>query len=148
MTSMVGSTTTVGIVPNLNVSQQLIFLLNVPQSKMSTMSGSNAYEMKLLYNSHVIEFENGTEGLGLDFAAYNLTAANWSISSTPSYQTDKLVSQKYFDNFTGYQASNTHKILRDSMNNSLYGIFRFQCGISSLVTAANAATLCGGDCID
>lgn len=34
------------------------------------------------------------------------------------------------------------------MNNSLYGIFRFECGISSLVSATTAATLCGGDCVD
>jgi hypothetical protein len=51
-----GNSSTVGVVPNLNTSQQLIFLLNVPQAKMSTLTMNNQYEMKLLYNSHVIGF--------------------------------------------------------------------------------------------
>lgn len=143
-----GNASTVGVVPNLNTSQQLIFLLNVPQSKMSTLSGNNQYQMKLLYNSHVIGFETGAEGMGLDFAGWSTATNNWTIQTTSCYQTNKVVTQKYFDNFTGYQTINTHKILRDTMNNSMYGIFNFQCGQSSSITALQASTLCAGDCVD
>jgi hypothetical protein len=38
-----GNTSTVGIIPNMVGSQQLMFLLNVPQNKMSSLSGNNQY---------------------------------------------------------------------------------------------------------
>lgn len=115
---------------------------------MSSLSGNNQYQMKLLYNSRVIGFETGTSGLGLDFAGWSTATNNWTIQTTSCYQDNKVVTQKYFDNFTGYQTINTQKVLQDSMNNSLYGIFNFQCGQSSVLTSAQASTLCGGDCVD
>lgn len=143
-----GNSSTVGIIPNLSGSQQLLFLLNVPQSKMSTLSGNNQYEMKLLYNSKVIGFETGTESMGLDFTGYDSANANWSISYSPCYQTNKVVTQKYNDNFTGTQLINTNQITYDADNNSMYGVFSFKCGQSSLFTSTQASTLCGVNCAD
>lgn len=51
-----GSNATVGIIPDLANSQQLLFLLNVPITKMDTGASNNAYTMKILYNSKVIGF--------------------------------------------------------------------------------------------
>lgn len=51
---MTGSNSTIGIVPDLGVSQQLLFLLKV-SSLSGAGSGNNMYT-KLLYNNKVIGF--------------------------------------------------------------------------------------------
>jgi hypothetical protein len=52
---LTGTNSTVGIVPDLGVSQQLLLLMKV--NAVSGGSGSgNAYSMRLLYNSQVIGF--------------------------------------------------------------------------------------------
>jgi hypothetical protein len=52
---LTGTNSTIGIVPDLGVSQQLLLLMKV--NAVSGGSGSgNAYSMRLLYNSQVIGF--------------------------------------------------------------------------------------------
>ena len=55
---MHGTNTTIGIVPDLGVSQQLLFLLNVGSITGGGGTG-DSYVTKLLYNSKVIGFESG-----------------------------------------------------------------------------------------
>jgi hypothetical protein len=52
-----GSNNTVGVVPDLGDSQQLVFMLQTASSDVST-GASNDFEMKLLYNNKVIGFED------------------------------------------------------------------------------------------
>ena len=51
---MNGLNSTVGIVPDLGVSQQLLFLLNT--NDISTNGTGDSYVIKLLYNNKVIGF--------------------------------------------------------------------------------------------
>ena len=75
---MEGDNSTIGIVPDLGVSQQLLFLLKV--SSISGGGGSgDSYVTKLLYNNRVIGFESGAEERGLDFVGYDSTNSVWSI---------------------------------------------------------------------
>jgi hypothetical protein len=135
-----GGNATVGIVPDLGGSQQLLFLLNVPQANMDSGASSNLYTMQILYNSKVIGFESGTNGLGLDFVGYSTSLSAWSISYTSCYQDSAIMCQKYNNN--GNQTMNSQISVNDSNGKSLYGLFTFNCG--SLV---NSTTYCsGGSC--
>lgn len=84
--------------------------------------------------------------MGLDFTGYSSIDSNWSISYSPCFQTDKVVAQKYNDNFTGSQLINTNTMYE--IGNNSYGVFSFKCGQSSMYTSLQVATLCGGDCVD
>ena len=81
-----GTNSSIGIIPDLGTSQQLLFLLNTPTAQVS--SGSNAasdYTINLMFNSQVIGFETSATGLGLDFVGYYVSGAAWSISGSPCY---------------------------------------------------------------
>lgn len=84
-----GTNSTVGVVPDLGTSQQLLFLLKTPTS--SIYSGSNAatdYTIQLMFNNYVIGFESSAAGRGLDFVGYLTSSTAWSISGSPCfYQT-------------------------------------------------------------
>jgi hypothetical protein len=137
-----GSNSTVGIVPDMSGSQQLLLLLNVPQNLMDNGGASMAYTMKLMYNSKVISFESGAQSLGLDFVGYSTSATAWTISTTTCYQDSAIMCQKYSDTLNA-QTNNALNQVNDSSGNSLYGIYTFQCGSS-----VNTSSLCGASCKD
>lgn len=87
---MTGANTTIGIVPDLGVSQQLLLLMKVGSVSGGSGSG-NAYKMRLLYNSQVIGFETGGESRGLDFVGYDSANSVWSISKSPCFVTGYVV---------------------------------------------------------
>lgn len=133
-----GNKSTVGIVPNLQGSQQLLFLLRVPVSSMDSGVSNNTYTMKIMFNSKIIGFETGASNLGLDFVGYNSSIAGWSISSTPCYTDSAIVCEKYSN-----QAGNTlnFQTIVTSDNTSVYGIYVFNCG-----EKVNLTSYCGGNC--
>jgi len=65
-----GTNNTVGVVPDLGDSQQLVFLIQTAQADVS--GGTDFYTMNLLYNNKVIGFESDdlADTRGLDFVGY------------------------------------------------------------------------------
>lgn len=57
---MTGTNSTVGIVPDLGVAQQLLFLMKVDSTSMSGSGSGNDYQTRVLYNNKVIKFESGS----------------------------------------------------------------------------------------
>lgn len=53
---LLNSNTTVGIVPDLGVSQQLLFLMKVNNADIGTSSNGRSFVTKILYNTNVIGF--------------------------------------------------------------------------------------------
>lgn len=139
-----GTNATVGIVPDLAGSQQLLFLLNVPQSSMDGGSSSNLYTMKILYNPNVIGFETGADGLGLDFVGYSTSLSAWSISYTSCYQDSAIMCQKYSN--SGSQLMNSQTTTNDSSGNPLYGIYVFNCGGAVNSTSYCPSGVCKSTC--
>ena len=139
-----GSNATVGVVPDLSGSQQLLFFMNVPQASMDVGSSSNLYTMKILYNPNVIGFETGADGLGLDFVGYSSALGAWSISYTSCYTDAAIMCQKYNNN--GNQTMNSQTTVNDSSGNPLYGIFVFNCGGSVNTTTYCPGSVCKSTC--
>jgi hypothetical protein len=50
-----GTNSTVGVVPDLGTTQQLLFLLNTPTNKISS-GGTSAFTTQLMFNNAVIGF--------------------------------------------------------------------------------------------
>jgi hypothetical protein len=81
-----GTNSSIGIIPDLGTSQQLLFLLNTPTSSISSGSiGSSNFTTNLMFNSQVIGFETSAAGRGLDFVGYLISTSAWSISGSPCY---------------------------------------------------------------
>lgn len=139
-----GSNATVGVVPDLTGSQQLLFLLNVPQGSMDGGSSSNLYTMKILYNPNVIGYETGADGLGLDFVGYSTALGTWSISYTSCYTDAAIMCQKYNNN--GNQLQNSQTTVNDSSGSPLYGIFVFNCGGAVNTTSYCPGSVCKTTC--
>jgi hypothetical protein len=81
-----GTNSSVGIIPDLGVSQQLLFLLKTTTSDIS--AGGNPatdYTIELMFNNGVISFESTGAGRGLDFVGYLTSSTAWSISGSPCY---------------------------------------------------------------
>lgn len=53
---MNNTNTTVGIIPNLGMPQQLLFLLKVPRNAINLVATNNIFKMEVLYNNQVIGF--------------------------------------------------------------------------------------------
>lgn len=53
-----GTNSTIGIVPDLGVSQQLLLLMKVASVAGGSGSG-NQFKMRLMYNNQVVGFETG-----------------------------------------------------------------------------------------
>lgn len=52
-----GTNSSIGIIPDLGTSQQLLFLLNTPTGSISSGSvASTSYTINLMFNSQVISF--------------------------------------------------------------------------------------------
>lgn len=81
-----GTNSTVGIVPGLGGSQQLLFLLKAPTGSISSGSVvSSAYTTQLMFNNKIISFESSAAGRGLDFVGYGTALSVWSITTSPCY---------------------------------------------------------------
>jgi len=85
-----GTNSTVGIVPDLGVSQQLLLLMKVGSVAGGSGTG-NQFKMRLLFNNKVIGFETGGESRGLDFVGYDSANSVWSISYSPCHITNNVV---------------------------------------------------------
>ena len=86
-----GTNSSVGIIPDLGVSQQLLFLLRTTTNDMS--AGGNAateFTTELMFNSDVISFETSGAGRGLDFVGYLTGSSAWSISGSPCFFTTEI----------------------------------------------------------
>lgn len=81
---LTGSNSSVGVIPDLGTSQQLLFLLNTPTAQVSSGVATD-YTIQLMYNSYVIGFESGAETRGLDFVGYLSGSTAWSISGSPCF---------------------------------------------------------------
>lgn len=81
-----GTNSSVGIIPDLGVSQQLLFLLKTSTADISSGAGTE-YTIELMFNSHVISFESSGAGRGLDFVGYLTGSTAWSISGSPCFYT-------------------------------------------------------------
>jgi hypothetical protein len=134
-----GTNNTIGIVPDLGTTQQLVFLI---QTQLADVSGAtDYYQLNLLYNNKVIGFETGdlADTRGLDFVGYDGTT-NWSISHSPCFQPAIAVCEKY-NNDT--PTKNIQYRVNSTQTNNFYGMYRFSCGKDY------SATLnCPGDCSD
>ena len=82
---LTGTNSSVGIIPDLGVSQQLLFLLKTTTSDTSTGIGATDYTTELIFNSEVITFETTGAGRGLDFVGYLSGSSAWSISGSPCF---------------------------------------------------------------
>ena len=81
-----GSNSTVGVVPDLGVPQQLLFLLKTTTSDISAGGNSATdFTIQMLFNSQVISFETSGAGRGLDFVGYLTLSTAWSISGSPCF---------------------------------------------------------------
>lgn len=138
---MQGTNSTIGIVPDLGYSQQLLFLL-----KVSSISGSGAgdsYVTKLLYNNKVIGFETGADERGLDFVAYDSGTSLWSIEAAPCHIDGHVVCEKY--NFD--PPTHNTQVREDGVDGyNFYGLYTFDCGSayggSETCNNGNCATAC------
>ena len=135
-----GTNNTIGIVPDLGTSQQLVFLI---QTQLADVSGaSDYYQINLLYNNKVIGFESDdmADTRGLDFVGYEASSTNWTISYSPCYQTGGVVCEKY-NNDT--PTTNIQTRVNSTQALNFYGMYRFSCGkdFSSSLT-------CPGGCSD
>ena len=122
-----GSNSSVGIIPDLGVSQQLLFLLKTGTGDIS--AGGNAathFTTELLFNSGVITFETSGAGRGLDFVGYLTGSTAWSISGSPCFFTT-IVCEKYNNNTPTH---NVKSIVAATNSYNWYGMYNFECGTS------------------
>jgi hypothetical protein len=139
-----GTNNTIGIVPDLGTSQQLVFLLQTNTATDIT-GGTDFYTMDLLYNNKVIGFEadDMADTRGLDFVGYENTSGNWSISFSPCYQVGKIVCEKY-NNDT--PTKNVQIRINQTQANNFYGMYKFSCGKSFSSGITCPGGLCNDEC--
>ena len=140
---MTGTNTTVGIVPDLGVSQQLLLLLQVG-SITGGVGSNDAYTMKLLYNNKVIGFETGADERGLDFVGYDSGNDVWSIEFSPCHIDGNVVCEKY-----NYDDPTYNVQIREDGDgeHNFYGMYQFSCGTAYLAATetcynSNCGTAC------
>ena len=117
---MEGTNSTIGIVPDLGVSQQLLFLLKV--SSLSGAGSGNEMHTRILYNNKAIGFESGSEERGLDFVGYQSSTGNWSIEYSPCHRDSYVVCEKY-----NADTPDKNKQIRVNTTTNFYGLYQFEC---------------------
>ncbi|EAR88266.2 transmembrane protein, putative (macronuclear) [Tetrahymena thermophila SB210] len=123
---LTGQLNTVGIIPSLQTSQQLIFFLKVTPSQIGT--DNNYYRMSILYNPSVVKYVTGYETKGIDFAAYSSTNSKWELDQFVCYsQANK---QCVWYNKPQLQA-NTIEFTYNSLISNPYAFVRFECGLTT-----------------
>jgi hypothetical protein len=80
-----GTNSTIGVVPDLGTTQQLLFLLNTPTANLINGLNVKTYTINLMFNNGVIGFESTAAGRGLDFVGYGTSLSVWSITTSPCY---------------------------------------------------------------
>ncbi|KAL4471699.1 hypothetical protein ABPG74_008592 [Tetrahymena malaccensis] len=87
---------TVGIIPSDISNQLLLFFLKVDQSQLipsTTTFPQYMIRMNILYNPHVIIYEQGYDQMGLDFAAFQIATGSdpnkWTVDQTQCYNKQK-----------------------------------------------------------
>lgn len=139
---MTGTNSTIGIVPDLGVSQQLLLLMKVDSVAGGTGSG-NQFKMRMLYNNKVIGFETGADSRGLDFVAYDNANQVWTIEYAPCYISGSVVCEKYN---ADTPTSNIQIRTTDASGLFNYGLYKFDCAqaytASPSCANGNCATAC------
>lgn len=136
-----GSNSSVGVIPDLGTSQQLLFLLNTPTASIYNASnGATDFTIQLLFNSYVIGFESSGDGRGLDFVGYLTSSTAWSISGSPCYY-HTVVCEKYNNDTPRYNTKTL--VSADSNGVNWYGQYNFKCGTSYIASPSPA---CTGSC--
>jgi hypothetical protein len=139
-----GSNSSVGIIPDLGVTQQLVFLLKTSTTDIS--AGGNPatdFTIQLLFNSYVIGFETTGAGRGLDFVGYLTGSTAWSISGSPCYY-QTVVCEKYNNDTPTY---NTKTLQSANIGINWYGQYNFKCGTSYSPTPSPACSSnCAAEC--
>ncbi len=139
-TLFTGTNNTIGVVPDMGSSQQLVFLLQTSAADID-LGGGNAYTMQLIYNNKVIGFEDDNSSTrGLDFVGYQASTGNWSIEYSPCYQAGNVVCEKYN---ADTPLKNVQVRVNTANANNFYGMYKFSCG-----TAFAGGATCGGACAD
>jgi hypothetical protein len=133
-----GTNSTIGVVPDLGTSQQLLFLLNTPTGSISS-GGTTSYTIQLMFNNGVIGFETAGAGRGLDFVGYGTSGSVWSITTSPCFA-NVVVCEKYNNNTPTY---NIKTLVNTGATTNFYGMYRFQCG--STYTSPSAPG-CSSNC--
>ncbi|KAL4476525.1 hypothetical protein ABPG74_010258 [Tetrahymena malaccensis] len=130
---LTGQLNTVGIVPSLQTSQQLIFFLKVTPAQIGV--DGNYYRMSILYNPSVVKYVTGYETQGIDFAAYNSANSKWELDQFTCYaQTTK---QCVWYNKPQVQA-NTIEFTYNSLISNPYAFVRFECGRTDQAVNVNS----------
>lgn len=132
---MTGTNSTIGIVPDLGVSQQLLFLLKV--NSLSSSGSGNNMQTRLLYNNKVIGFETDAESRGLDFVGYQSSTGNWSIEYATCHRDSYVVCEKY-----NFETPDKNTQVRVNTTTNFYGLYKFECGDSY----TGSAPCYGSDC--
>ena len=133
-----GTNSTIGVVPDLGTTQQLLFLLNTPTSSISNSNTAHTFTTQLMFNNGVIGFETSAAGRGLDFVGYGTTNSDWSITTSPCYYYSSIVCEKYNNNTP---TVNIKTLVNTGASTNFYGMYNFQCG-----TAFTPSPTCSSNC--
>ncbi|KAL4473220.1 hypothetical protein ABPG72_015601 [Tetrahymena utriculariae] len=123
---LTGQLNTVGIVPSLQTSQQLIFFLKVTPAQTGT--DGNYYRMSILYNPSVVKYVTGFETKGIDFAAYSSASSKWELDQFTCYS--QATKQCVWYNKPQLQ-TNAIEFTYNSLISNPYAFVRFECGLTT-----------------
>ena len=137
---LTGTNSSVGVVPDLGTSQQLLFLLKTANGDIKGGGAATDYTTNLMFNNKVIGFETAGAGRGLDFVGYDNGNAVWSIEFSPCFYNNIVVCEKFNNDSLTF---NTHSLVNTAATEDFYGMYKFQCG--STYTSPSA-TGCASDC--
>jgi hypothetical protein len=135
-----GTNTTIGVVPDLGVSQQLLFMMKVTNSDIGSAGNGRNFMTKIMYNNKVIGFESGYSAYGLDFVGYQNSSGLWSISLSPCFKTGNVVCEKY-NNGTPTKNKQT-QVGSSTSTSNFYGMYQFSCGDAYVASAPCATADC------
>jgi hypothetical protein len=134
-----GTNSTVGVVPGLGGSQQLLFLLKTTTAQISS-GAATSFTINVMFNNQVISFETSAANRGLDFTGYQNSASLWSISYSPCYYNNIVVCEKYNNATPNF---NVKTLVNTTSTMNFYGMYTFQCG--SVYTSPSASG-CSSNC--
>ncbi|KAL4471698.1 hypothetical protein ABPG74_008591 [Tetrahymena malaccensis] len=123
---------TVGIIPQSNQSQQLLFLLQVPQASyvgLTQNPGNSIYNfrMSVMFNPNVLSYQQGFDQFGIDFAAFQLGTGSvpnqWNVNQVACYAANTCT----WYNQNGQNKPNNNLQYSPSTTTAVYNIQRFDC---------------------
>ncbi len=138
-----GTNSTIGVVPDLGTTQQLLFLLNTPTGSISGAIAVNNYKIQLMFNNGVIGFEStDAAARGLDFVGYGTTNSVWSITTSPCYYYTSIVCEKYNNNTP---TVNVKTLVNTGASTNFYGMYNFRCG-TAFTPSPSCISNCAQEC--